>query len=68
MTVTVTWPNLYKLAGLVIVVLTLMLSIGSIMVNFQMQALDRRLEERLRVYQADQIEMRHRIERLENHR
>lgn len=68
MTVTVTWINLYKLAGLVVIVMTLMLSIGSAIVSWQLHSLDSRLEERLKVYQADQIDMRHRIERLENGR
>lgn len=65
MTITVTWPNIYKLTALVLVVLSLVLTVGGATVQWQMKAIDSRLEERLKIYQSDQDNIRRRIERIE---
>jgi hypothetical protein len=65
MTITVTWPNIYKLTALVLVVLSLVIAVGGATVQLQMRAIDSRLDERLRIYQSDQDNIRRRIERIE---
>ena len=49
MTITVTWPNIYKLTALVVVVLSLVLTVGGAIVQWQMKSIDSRLEERLKI-------------------
>lgn len=65
MTINVTWPNIYKLVALVMAIVTIVLATGSALIEHKMRALDVRLEERWKIYQSDRIEIRQRIQRLE---
>ena len=65
MTINVTWCNVYKLAFLVIIALTLVLTAGSVMVQWQIDQIDWRLDERLSIYHREQNELQRRIELLE---
>jgi hypothetical protein len=46
-------------------VLSLVIAVGGATVQLQMRAIDSRLDERLRIYQSDQDNIRRRIERIE---
>jgi ABC-type nitrate/sulfonate/bicarbonate transport system permease component len=65
MPIAITWPNIYRLTALVLVVLSLLITIGTAAIQWQMKGIDSRLEERLQMYRADQGNMMRRIERLE---
>lgn len=66
MTISVTWPNIYKLAALIAAILTLMVSLGSFIVQRQIDHINQRLDDRLTIYQSTLIELQRRLERLEH--
>ncbi len=65
MTINVTWPNIYKLSGLVIAVVSIMIAAGSFITQRQFDYIDKRMDDRLSVYQSDQADIRRRLELLE---
>lgn len=65
MAIALNWKNLFALTGLVVLVLAALTGAVSTVVQWQLDGVDRRLNDRLSIYQRDQSGIQRELDRME---
>lgn len=66
MAIPLTWRNLAALTGLVVIILSAFATATSTLVQWQLDGLDKRLSDRLSIYQRDEENTQHELDRIEH--